>query len=368
MACCKDNNGQSTCQCASSSSSSSSSPTVQRVALPKRQISNDKLASNKPPVWSINSSSDEQAPLPSKCDRNSDAREGVCCKELKGDDERNLIDPDVVRDVIIGLSDGLTVPFALTAGLSSIGNSRLVVIGGIAELIAGAISMGVGGFLASQAERDHFRYLRRTTRDRVLRSCSGEMEREVHAVLGPVGVSEQTSRSLATELRQVEVDVSAHSTATPNSTVTKRHSWMSLGTWGRKTAMPAQAVEEESQPLRWQEDVGLTAFLLKFGEGMEEVPTARLYISAFTIGAGYLVGGLVPLVPYFFVESARVGLLYSCIVTGITLLIFGAVKTHYTGATGGAGGYIWGAVSTLLVGGFAAGAAFGIVHALEAAE
>ncbi|CAE6472760.1 unnamed protein product [Rhizoctonia solani] len=370
MACCKNNNGQSTCQCASSSSSSSSSsPTVQKVALPKRKRNDDDI-SNKPPVWSINSSPNQDAPLPSKCDRHSEAREGVCCKELKGDDERNLIDPDIVRDVIIGLSDGLTVPFALTAGLSSIGNSRLVVIGGIAELIAGAISMGVGGFLASQAERDHFRYLRRTTRDRVLRSCSGEMEREVHAVLGPVGVSEQTSRSLATELRQVEVDVSASSTATPDThgTVTKRQSWMSLGTWGRKTAMPAQVVEEESQPLRWQEDVGLTAFLLKFGEGMEEVPTARLYISAFTIGAGYLVGGLVPLVPYFFVDSARIGLLYSCIVTGITLLIFGAVKTHYTGATGGTGGYIWGAVSTLLVGGFAAGAAFGIVHALEASE
>ncbi|CAE6462513.1 unnamed protein product [Rhizoctonia solani] len=336
-----------------------------RVLLPKRQGSKDQLVSSKPPIWSINSSPNVDAPLPSKCDRNSDARDGVCCKELKGDDERNLIDPDVVRDVIIGLSDGLTVPFALTAGLSSIGNSRLVVIGGIAELIAGAISMGVGGFLASQAERDHFRYLRRTTRDRVLRSCSGEMEREVHAVLGPVGVSEQTSRALATELRQVEVDVSVP--AAHNTAVAKRQSWMSLGTWGRKTTMPAQD-EEESQPLRWQEDVGLTAFLLKFGEGMEEVPTARLYISAFTIGAGYLVGGLVPLVPYFFVESARMGLLYSCIVTGITLLIFGAVKTHYTGATGGAGGYIWGAISTLLVGGFAAGAAFGIVHALEAAE
>ncbi|CAE7197602.1 unnamed protein product [Rhizoctonia solani] len=346
------NSSNGPCQCASSSSSSSSSPTVLRVALPKRQNSTDKL--NKPPVWSINSSSEHEPPLPSKCDRNSQARDGVCCKELKGDDERDLIDPDVVRDVIIGLSDGLTVPFALTAGLSSIGNSRLVVIGGIAELIAGAISMGVGGFLASQAERDHFRYLRRTTRDRVLRSCSGEMEREVHAVLGPVGVSEQTSRSLATELRQVEVD-------SPSTGITQRKSWIS---WGRNSPAP----EEESQSLRWEQDVGLTAFLLKFGEGMEEVPTARLYISAFTIGAGYLVGGLVPLVPYFFVDSARIGLLYSCIVTGITLLVFGAVKTHYTGATGGAGGYIWGAVSTLLVGGFAAGAAFGIVHALEASE
>ncbi|KAB5592667.1 Protein CCC1 [Ceratobasidium theobromae] len=366
MTCCKDSNSPS-CQCASSSSS----PSARRVPLPKRQRSNDQLATKKPPIWPIHSSSNITAPLPSKCDRNSEGREGVCCKELKGDDERNLIDPDIVRDVIIGLSDGLTVPFALTAGLSSIGSSRLVVIGGVAELIAGAISMGVGGFLASQAERDHFRYLRRTTRDRVLRSCSGEMEREVHAVLGPIGVSEQMSRALATELRQVEVDVSASSSATANghgSTVTKRQSWMSLSTWGRKATVPEQVAEEEAQPLRWQDDVGLTAFLLKFGEGMEEVPTARLYTSAFTIGVGYLVGGLVPLLPYFFVESARVGLLYSCIVTGITLLVFGAVKTHYTGATGGAGGYIWGAVSTLLVGGFAAGAAFGIVHALEASE
>ncbi|KAF8597533.1 DUF125-domain-containing protein [Ceratobasidium sp. AG-I] len=362
MACCKDNNTHSNCQCASGSAPPSP-PTALRVSLPKRKQSDSMLDSNRPPLWSLNSGLSADAPLPAKCDRHSNEREGVCCKELKGDDERELIDPDVVRDVIIGLSDGLTVPFALTAGLSSIGNSRLVVIGGIAELIAGAISMGVGGFLASQAERDHFRYLRRTTRDRVLRSCSGEMEREVHAVLGPVGVSESTSRSLASELRQVEVEVSG--TARETGPITKRKSGFSLGTWGRTDVAPAV---EEAQPLRWEEDVGLTAFLLKFGEGMEEVPTARLYVSAFTIGAGYLVGGLVPLLPYFFVESAGTGLFYSCVVTGITLLVFGAVKTHYTGATGGAGGYIWGAVSTLLVGGFAAGAAFGIVRALEASE
>ncbi|KAG8711384.1 hypothetical protein FRC08_015952 [Ceratobasidium sp. 394] len=363
MACCKDNNAHSDCQCASTSAPPSP-PAVLRVSLPKRKTSDQQLGSSRPPIWSINSGDGPDAPLPAKCDRHSEGREGVCCKELKGDDERDLIDPDIVRDVIIGLSDGLTVPFALTAGLSSIGNSRLVVIGGIAELIAGAISMGVGGFLASQAERDHFRYLRRTTRDRVLRSCNGEMEREVHAVLGPVGVSEATSRSLASELRQVEEDVSGVSTARDTGNVTKRHSWLDLSTWGRKTQPPV----EEAQALRWEEDVGLTAFLLKFGEGMEEVPTARLYISAFTIGSGYLVGGLVPLIPYFFIDAAHVALLYSCIVTGITLLVFGAVKTHYTGATGGTGGYIWGAISTLLVGGFAAGAAFGIVHLLEASD
>ena len=98
---------------------------------------------------------------------------------------------------MIGLSDGLTVPFALTAGLSSLGESKLVILGGIAELIAGAISMGIGGFLASQAERDHYRYLRKVTAARVIRSCDGEMEREVHAVLGPVGVEEKVSRQVA---------------------------------------------------------------------------------------------------------------------------------------------------------------------------
>src|SRR5882672_659375 len=85
---------------------------------------------------------------------------------------------------VIGLSDGLTVPFALTAGLSSLGESKLVVLGGVAELIAGAISMGIGGFLASQAERDHYRYLRKTTAARVARSCEGELEREIRDVLG----------------------------------------------------------------------------------------------------------------------------------------------------------------------------------------
>jgi len=98
---------------------------------------------------------------------------------------------------------------------------------------------------------------------------------------------------------------------------------------------------------------------------IEEVPTRRLYISAFTIGMGYFVGGLVPLIPYFFITPAQTALIYSSIVTGIILLIFGAVKTHVTGATGGVGGYIWGAVSMLAVGGGAAAAAFGIVKAME---
>ncbi|KAG9226897.1 hypothetical protein CCMSSC00406_0003430 [Pleurotus cornucopiae] len=311
---------------------------VAAVPLPPRST-----IKTKPPVWPLDEASSlHPTPLPSKCARNSRAG-GVCCKELKDDDERTLIDPDVVRDVIIGLSDGLTVPFALTAGLSSLGESRLVILGGVAELIAGAISMGIGGFLASQAERDHYRYLKHHTAARVIRSCEGEMEREVRDVLGPIGVDDKTCSAVARCLRDVEV-VETDDAGTVN---------------GASSRVP----DEEEGKLRWSSDVGLTAFLLKFG--LEDIPTIRLYASAFTIGLGYLVGGLIPLFPYFFIPRAHIALMYSCLFTGIILLIFGAIKARVTGAGQGVKGYVWGAVSTLMVGGLAAGAAFGIVKMLE---
>ena len=97
----------------------------------------------------------------------------------------------------------------------------------------------------------------------------------------------------------------------------------------------------------------------------EEVPDKRMYISAFTIGMGYLLGGLIPLIPYFFIPRAHTALIYSSVFTGVVLLIFGAVKARITGATESKLDYVWGAVTTLLVGGLAAGAAFGIVRALE---
>ncbi|KAH9955436.1 VIT family-domain-containing protein [Russula dissimulans] len=305
------------------------------VPLPRTNANGS--TKGKPPVWPIDDSGPTvETPLPAKCARHT--REGeICCQELKGEDERQLVDPDVVRDVVIGLSDGLTVPFALAAGLSSLGESRLVVLGGIAELIAGAISMGIGGFLASQAERDHYRYLRRTTKARVQRSCDGEVEREVHAILGPVGVEQNVSRQVALHLLEVE-------------------------SGGERS----DGAPDAERGLKWSQSVGVTEFLLKLGEGLEDVPTRRLYLSAFTIGTGYLVGGMIPLLPYLFIPTAHIALIYSSIFTGIVLLIFGAVKARVTGAAGrGFGGYIWGAVTTLAVGGAAAGAAFGIVALLE---
>lgn len=140
--------------------------------------------------------------------------------------------------------------------------------------------MGIGGFLAAQAERDHYRYLQKHTAARVIRSCDGEMEREVYGVLGPVGVDESTSRLVARNLRDVEVDSNGEG-SDAGSTSTQL---------------------EEGAALRWSKSVGLTTFLLKFGEGLEEVTTRRMYVSAFTIGIGYLLGGLIPLLPYFFGE------------------------------------------------------------------
>ncbi|KDR77360.1 hypothetical protein GALMADRAFT_120583 [Galerina marginata CBS 339.88] len=319
--------------------SSIATPTAPSVALPTRQDASVKA--KRPPVWPIEAAeSGVEPPHSAKCARNGRA-DGICCKELIHD-ERTLIDPDVVRDVVIGLSDGLTVPFALTAGLSSLGESKLVVLGGIAELIAGAISMGIGGFLASQAERDHYRYQRHQTAQRVHHSCAGEMEREVSEVLGPVGVDDKTCHAVAKCLREVEGD-----------------DMDSAYFNGGAVADP------ENAKLRWSKEIGLTAFLLKFGQGLEEIPNKRMYVSAFTIGMGYLLGGIIPLIPYFFIPKAHVALIYSSIITGLVLLVFGAIKARITGAAQNPAGYVWGAFSTLMVGGLAAAAAFGIVRALE---
>lgn len=158
---------------------------------------------------------------------------------------------------VIGLSDGLTVPFALAAGLSSLGESRLVILGGIAELIAGAISMGIGGFLASQAERDHYRYLRRATQARVKRSCDGEVEREVHAVLGPVGLDQDVSRRVAHSLLEVESGMDDRGNGNGDHQV---------------VVVVSDSARDAENGLRWSQSVGVTEFLLKFGEGLGTRP------------------------------------------------------------------------------------------------
>ncbi|WVQ81784.1 hypothetical protein IAT38_003909 [Cryptococcus sp. DSM 104549] len=384
MSCC-GNNANGCCK----NAATSSAPAETNASVPLlrgKKSGAENASSNYGAVWSVDNAVPKTTrtqqlqdvlgdlqPLGSKCGAHESG--GQCCKDLKGDDERHLISPEIVRDVIIGLSDGLTVPFALTAGLSSLGNSSLVVTGGFAELMAGAISMGLGGYLASQAEMDHFHYLRRQTQARVLRSCAGEMEREIHSILGPLGVKEPLSRLVAEDLRSVEEDiygpaegatgsegVVAGGRVSPEPESKKK--W-GLFSWRRN----AKTVEdEEDGGVKGNEDMGMTAFLLKFGEGLEEVPSSRLYVSALTIGLSYFIGGLIPLIPYMITSDAETGLLISCIVTCVVLFIFGGFKTYFTGAAGGWYGYAYGATSMMIVGGFAAGAAFGLVKALDVKE
>lgn len=152
--------------------------------------------------------------------------------------------------------------------------------------------MGVGGFLSAQAERDHFRYMQRTTRDRVARSCAGEMEREVHEVLGPLGLDQSISRRVAGALLKVEDSIVPPAERPhPDSFFRSCLKWVA-----RQPKTTLNGGDSESGKLRWSDDVGITAFLLKLGQGMEEVPESRLWISALTIGIAYFIGGLVPLV------------------------------------------------------------------------
>jgi VIT1/CCC1 family predicted Fe2+/Mn2+ transporter len=146
--------------------------------------------------------------------------------------------------------------FALTAGLSSLGSPHFVVVAGLAELFSGAISMGVGGYLSTKAERDNYRYLLRQTRQRVETSCSKALEQEVFEILAPYGVSSTDCKKLVQSLE----------------------------------------IAEKAGSDTGHADKGLTQFLLKFGTGAETISTWRLYASALTIGVSYFIGGLIPMV------------------------------------------------------------------------
>lgn len=146
--------------------------------------------------------------------------------------------------------------FALTAGLSSLGSPHFVVVAGLAELFSGAISMGVGGYLSTKAERDNYRYLLRQTRQRVETSCSTALQQEVFNILAPYGVSSADCQRLVQSLENAE-----------------------------------KAGSDSGD-----HDKGLTQFLLKFGTGVETISSWRLYASALTIGISYFIGGLIPMV------------------------------------------------------------------------
>lgn len=246
------------------------------------------------------------------------------------------------------------MPFALTAGLSGVGSTRIVVLAGMAELISGAISMSFGGLLSAQAELQHYQYMQRATLERVAQSCSGLLEKEVCDILEPFGVPSEVGALVAAKLQSVE-----------------RKEWQDVVSDEDVHSLPApvSANVPPSPPRRSDGLVGpsrgLTPFLLRMGEGLEKIEASRVWQSALTIGLSYFLGGFIPLLPYILMDSIEKALMVSIIVTGVVLLLFGVVKQVCTGADRDFRGLVYGAISTLAVGATAAGSSFIIVRALE---
>ena len=169
------------------------------------------------------------------------------------------------------------MPFALTAGLSGTNSARFVVIAGLAELVSGAISMGVGGFLSAQAEVDYYRYRMRTTRQRLTSTCNAQIEREVYDVLGPYGVPANEASRVAQLLKRVEQDEAnmeaQQALQHSRRSVTRRFRMLAhlpfLGTHFEKEASEVETLAGTESVHEKQE--GLSVFLLRVGEGVEPV-------------------------------------------------------------------------------------------------
>ncbi|MEA5139182.1 VIT1/CCC1 transporter family protein [Arcicella rigui] len=218
-------------------------------------------------------------------------------------EEQHLESSDFIKDIVIGMSDGLTVPFALAAGLSgAVSNTSIITTAGIAEIVAGSIAMGLGGYLAGQTEVEHYEAELKREYDEVERVPEREKE-EVREVFADYGLDEASQELIV------------------------------------------EALAKDKK--KWVD------FMMKFELGLEKPDINRARDSALTIGVAYIVGGIIPLAPYFFVEDAHQGLLYSIIVTLITLFVFGFFKSKVTGQNP-----LTGAIKVTLIGAAAAGAAF----------
>jgi len=223
--------------------------------------------------------------------------------------ERHFTASDTVRDIVIGMSDGLTVPFALAAGLSAFASSGIVVTAGLAEIAAGSIAMGLGGYLAAKSDAEHYVSEKRREQREVAEIPEEEME----------------------EVAQV---------------------FRGYGLTGEQIAPVVHALSEH--PKAWVD------FMMRFELGLEEPKPERARTSALTIGGAYVAGGFIPLAPYMFISTANVALLVSIAVTLAALFIFGFVKGRFTTARP-----LRSALETALVGSVAAGAAFLIARAIS---
>eukprot|EP00258_Populus_trichocarpa_P008833 XP_002314775.2 vacuolar iron transporter 1 isoform X2 [Populus trichocarpa] len=224
--------------------------------------------------------------------------------------EKHFTAGEIVRDIIIGVSDGLTVPFALAAGLSGANaTSSIVLTAGIAEVAAGAISMGLGGYLAAKSEADH--YARELGREQEeIKSVPDTEAAEVAEILAHYGIEPHEYGPVVSALRK--------------------------------------------KPQAWLD------FMMKFELGLEKPDPRRALQSALTIAIAYILGGFVPLIPYMFIPSAQDAVIASVILTLAALLIFGFAKGYFTGNKP-----FRSALQTALIGAIASAAAFGIAKAVH---
>ncbi len=224
--------------------------------------------------------------------------------------EKHFTAGETVRDVVIGMSDGLTVPFALAAGLSgAVASTHIVVTAGFAEIAAGSIAMGLGGYLAARSDAEHYASERLREEREVIEKHEAEVE-EVAEILQAYGLGQAESSSVARAMSQ--------------------------------------------RPKEWVD------FMMRFELGLEEPEPRRALSSALTIAAAYIVGGLIPLSPYIFLHRASAALEASVVMTLAALAAFGYVKGRFTGSRPGRS-----ALQTVLIGGLAAAAAFAIAKAIS---
>ena len=217
--------------------------------------------------------------------------------------EKHFTAGNFVRDVVIGMSDGLTVPFALAAGLSgAVQNTRLILVGGLAEIAAGSIAMGLGGYLAARGDAEHYEQ-ERAREEREVSEIPEEEMAEVARVFQAYGMTAEESIPVVEALSR--------------------------------------------RPDAWVD------FMMRFELGLETPDPRRALTSAATIAGSYIAGGLIPLSPYIALSSASQGLIFSAVVTLAALGIFGYIKGRFTGTSS-----LRSASQTMVIGGLAATAAF----------
>lgn len=225
--------------------------------------------------------------------------------------EKHLRSSDLLTDVVIGMSDGLTVPFALAAGLSgAVSDTSIIVIAGIAEIAAGSIAMGLGGYLAGKTEIDHYNAELKRENEEVDTMPEEEKE-EVRDFFANIGLSEEMQQKAAEEIAK------------------DKKQWVD--------------------------------FMMKYELGLDKPDPKRATKSALNIGLSYAVGGLVPLSPYFFIDTPSEALRISAIITLACLFVFGFFKSRITGVNPW-----WGAVRVTVIGALAASAAFGVARLFSA--